>query len=259
MATIESATAGSFCWIELATTNQNAAKTFYTNLFGWTVTDNPMGPDEVYSMFKLKGHDSGAAYTLKKEQQAQGVPPHWGLYIAVNSADDAVKNAEKLGGKVLAPAFDVFDVGRMAVLQDPTGAIFQVWQAKASQGISIAGEDNAFCWADLVTTDPLKAEKFYSGLFGWKISKGEHDPSGYLHIKNGEHFIGGVPPASGNSKIPPHWMIYIQAADVAKTVDKAKGLGAKVLMPPQTMEHVGTWAIVADPQGASFALFKSAR
>jgi predicted enzyme related to lactoylglutathione lyase len=219
-----------------------------------------MGPDDFYSMFKLDGHQTGAAYTMRKEQRAQGVPPHWMLYIAVADADQAVSKTAQLGGTVLAPAFDVMDVGRMAVIQDPTGAIFSVWQAKKNQGVTIGGVDNTVCWADLSTPDPGRAKNFYSGLFAWELTTSPNDPSGYLHIKNGEHFIGGIPPAEHRDKhIPPHWLLYFQVADAKAATDKATQLGAKVLMPLMTMEKVGTWSIVADPQGAVFALFKSGR
>src|SRR6516165_8951477 len=135
---------GAFCWIELATTDQNAAKSFYGSLFGWSVKDFPMDPDNFYSMFQLEGSDAAAAYTLRAEQRAQGVPPHWMLFVAVQSADDAASRAAELGATVLAPAFDVFDVGRMAVLQDPTGATFSVWQPKQHTGIGIAGVDGRY-------------------------------------------------------------------------------------------------------------------
>lgn len=259
MANIDKHPAGAFCWFELATTDQAAAKNFYTSLFGWAVNDSPIGPDDFYSMFKLSGRDTGAAYTMRKEQRAQGVPPHWMVYIAAENADQAVSKAAQLGGTVLSPAFDVMDVGRMAVLQDPTGAIFSVWQAKG-QANSIAGVDNTFCWADLSTPDPEKAGKFYAGLFGWEMMKDPKDPSGYIHIKNGEDFIGGIPPATHrNPNAPPHWLVYVQVADVETSTAKAGQLGGKVLMPPRKMENVGTWSIIADPQGAVLALFKSAR
>ena len=260
MANIDKHPAGSFCWFELGTTDQKAAKKFYTSLFGWSVVDSPMGPDDFYSMFKLAGRDAGAAYTMRKEQRAQGVPPHWMIYISVDSADQAVAKAAQAGGTVLSPAFDVMEVGRMAVLQDPTGATFSVWQPKSHAGTSIGGTDNTFCWADLSTPDPERAAKFYSDLFGWQMMKDEKDSSGYLHIKSGEDFIGGIPPATHrNPNAPPHWLLYFQVGDVESATAKAGELGAKVLMPVRKMENVGTWSIVADPQGAVFALFKSAR
>ena len=259
MANIDKHPAGSFCWVELATTDQKAAKTFYTSLFGWAVEDNPMGPDDFYSMFKLSGRDTGAAYSMRKEQRAQGVPPHWMVYIAVENADKSVAKAAQAGGTVLSPAFDVMDAGRMGVIQDPAGAIFSLWEPKRSQGITISG-DNSMCWADLSTPNPDRAGKFYSELFGWQLTKDEKDASGYIHIKNGEHFIGGIPPAEHrNPNSPPHWLIYFQVADVQAATAKAGQLGGKVLMPVRAMENVGTWSIVSDPQGAVFSLFKSAR
>ncbi|PYT15669.1 MAG: VOC family protein [Acidobacteria bacterium] len=258
MPVIDRHPSGSFCWIELATTDQNAAKSFYSSLFGWTVNDVPMGPNDSYSMFQLQGRDAGAAYTLRPDQRSQGVPPHWLVYVAVENADDAANRVSQLGGKVLAPAFDVFDVGRMSVLQDPTGAVFAVWQAKKHRGTGITGENGTLCWADLNTPDPARAKQFYEGLFGWKLVTGEKDPSGYLHIMNGEEFIGGIPPAH-NGHMPPHWLAYFIVSEVDATADKAKQMGAKVHLPPTTMENVGRFAVLADPQGAAFAIFKEAR
>jgi predicted enzyme related to lactoylglutathione lyase len=152
------------------------------------------------------------------------------------------------------------DVGRMAVVQDPTGAVFTAWTAKSHGGIGIGGVPGTFCWADLNTPDPARATAFYSALLGWKIAPGEHDKSGYLHIQNGETFIGGVPPVRPQSaQVPPHWLIYFQVADVDATTAKAKEMGATIHMEPLSMEGVGRFAVIADPQGAAFAIFKSAR
>jgi predicted enzyme related to lactoylglutathione lyase len=245
---------GDFCWIELGTSDQDAAKHFYGSLFGWVANDMPMGPDSFYTIFRLDGRDSSAAYTLTPQETDQKVPPHWNLYIALENADDAANKAVELGAKLLAPAFDVFDAGRMAVIQDPTGAIFTVWQAKKNAGIGINNEPGALCWADLNTQDRSRAKEFYSALFGWTITAGEgKDDSGYLHIQNGERFIGGMPPAPNG---PPHWMIYFNVADVDDSAANAKELGANFYIPPTSMEGVGRLTVLADPQGAVFAMFK---
>ncbi len=258
MSHIESHPPGSFCWIELGTTDQSAAKSFYQSLFGWAPADMPMGPDAYYTIFRLEGRDAAAAYTLRPEQRSQGVPPNWTLYIAVGSADDAAKRAANLGGAVLMEAFDVPNAGRMAVLQDPTGAVFCVWEGKENKGTGIAHIDGTLCWADLSTPDPQRASKFYSDLFGWQMVTDEKDPErNYLHIKNGEHFIGGVPPASDRKPgTPPHWLPYFNASNCDAVANKAKGLGAKFYLPPTTMENVGRFTVLADPQGAVFALFQ---
>lgn len=260
MTHIDKHAAGSFCWIELGTTDQAAAKKFYGALFGWTPNDLPMGPGEFYTMFKLEGRDAAAGYALRADQRAQGVPTHWMPYIAVENADRATDTAKQLGGNVILAAFDVMDAGRMAVLQDPTGAVFCVWQAGRNTGIGIAGAHGTLCWADLSTTDSKRASAFYSGLFDWQIMPGENDKSGYLHIKNGEHFIGGIPPAEHRQPgAPSHWLSYFWVDDVDASATKAKESGATLYAGPMSIENVGRMAIIADPQGAVFAIFHSAR
>jgi predicted enzyme related to lactoylglutathione lyase len=251
---------GSFCWIELGTTDQPAAKKFYGTLFGWSATDYPMGPGGVYTMFRLDGRDAAAGYELNPAQRAQHVPPHWMLYILVDSVDASAGKVSQLGGTVILPPFDVMDAGRMAVLQDPVGAFFCLWQPNKNKGIGIAGVHGTLCWADLNTPDPDRAQKFYSSLLGWQFAKGEKDDSGYLHIKNGEEFIGGMPPAKHLPPgAPPHWLAYFMVDDVDVTANKAKEMGARLYLPPMSMEGVGRFSVIADAQGAVFAIFKSAR
>jgi predicted enzyme related to lactoylglutathione lyase len=247
--------AGAFVWVELGTTDQAAAKNFYGSLFGWTANDMPMGPDDQYTIFQLDGRDTAAAYTLRPDMSG-GAPPNWMPYISVSSADDGAARAAQMGGKVVGGPMDVFDAGRMAVVQDPTGATFALWQPKGNQGIGIAGVDGTLCWADLMTTDVALARQFYAVLFGWDISPGQNDPAGYLHIKNGETFIGGMPPVGPQTGVPPHWLLYFLASDCDGMVAKAKSLGANIYYGPTTMEGVGRWAVVADPQGAAFAIFQ---
>jgi uncharacterized protein len=260
MTAIDKNPLGNFCWVELSTTDQNAAKSFYGSLFGWTAQDSPMGPGEFYTIFKLQGRDAAAGYTLRADQRAAGVPPNWMLYVAVASADQTASKAQSLGGKGVAGPFDVMDKGRMAVIQDPTGAHFCIWQAGSNTGIGIVDTPGTLCWADLSTPDVQRASEFYAALFGWNLMKDEKDPSGYLHIKNGEQFIGGVPPAKHRQPgVPPHWLPYFMVDDVDAVANKAKQAGAKFCLPPTSMENVGRLAVIADPQNATFAIFKSAR
>src|SRR5208337_3171537 len=258
MTNVDKQPAGSFCWIELHASDQNAAKNFYSALFGWQANDMPMGPGDLYTIFRLQGRDAAAGCTLRSEERSQGIPPHWLIYIAVENADAAVKKAQQLGGKAFAPAFDVMDAGRMAIVQDPTGATFCPWQANKSAGIGIAHVAGTLCWADLSTPDPKRAGDFYSGLFGWELVVDPKAASGYLHIKNGEHFIGGIPGALHRQLgVPAHWLAYFQVDDVDASASKAKEMGASLYLPPLTMEGVGRMAVIADPQGAVFAIFKS--
>jgi predicted enzyme related to lactoylglutathione lyase len=260
MAKIDKHAPGTFCWVELATTDQTAAKTFYNSLFGWAANDSPIGPDAVYTIFRLEDKDAAAAFTLRPEERSQGIPPHWGLYVAVDSADDIASRAAGLGGKLIDEPFDVMQAGRMAVVQDPQGAVIRLWQPKSSIGTGIKGIDGTLCWADLSTPDPAAATGFYSKLFGWRIAAEEKDPSGYLHIKNGDEFIGGVPPAAHrNPNTPPHWLPYFLVSDCDRAADRAKENGATFHLAPTSMEGVGRMAVIADPQGAIFAVFQPSR
>src|ERR1700730_11669076 len=126
---LNNAKPSNFCWFELATSDPAAAKKFYAGLFGWTANDNPMGPDAVYTMFQHCGKNVGAAYALMPDQVKEGVPPHWGTYVAVANVDEAIAKAKTLAGTVLAGPMDRAAHGRMAVLRDPTGAAISLWQA----------------------------------------------------------------------------------------------------------------------------------
>jgi len=246
---------GEFCWVEVATSNQSAAKSFYCSLFGWTATDVPIGPDRFYTLLELQGRVAAGAYSMIPDERDAGLPSHWKLYVAVASADEAVKRAAQLGAKVIDAPFDVGNRGRTAVIEDPTGTVFCLWQGNQRPGIGVTGEPGAFCWADLNTPDQQTAKTFYEGLFGWKLTPGQGKNSGYLHIVNGENYIGGIPPARGTgASEPPHWLIYFATADVDKTFGRAADLGARKLLRTMDIEGTGRVAILADPQGAVFAL-----
>lgn len=254
MSEYSSTVPGTFCWPELATTDQKAAVAFYRGIFGWDVLDSPMGPGEVYSMFTLRGAEVGAACTLRPEQRQHGVPPHWGTYISVANADDSVARAKSLGATVLAPPFDVMDAGRMAVLQDPTGAIFMLWQGKKHPGAKILNEPGALGWTELMTRDTKKAGAFYTALFGWTAKANKAVPS-YT-----EFSVQGVPQGGmmaiepGMGEMPPNWLPYFRVADADKTAARAKELGATIIMGPRAIENVGRFAVIQDPQGAVFAI-----
>ena len=247
---------GTFCWPELATTDQKGAVAFYRALFGWDVDEQPIGPTETYATFKMRGLEVGAASSIRAEERQHGVPPHWGSYVAVASADQSVAHAQELGAKVLAAPFDVMDVGRMAVLQDPTGAVFSVWQAKRHIGARILGEPGALCWTELTTRDTKAAEAFYTQLFGWKAKVGGDGPQAYT-----EFSVPGAPPSAGMMQIdaqwgdvPPTWIPYFEASDCDGAVTKVKELGGRVNVPPTDIPNVGRFAVLTDPQGAVFSI-----
>lgn len=248
---------GMFCWFELGTSDAAAAKKFYTELFGWKANDTPAGPDMVYTLLQIDGKDVGALYELNPEQKSQGVPPHWLSYVAVSSVDESVSKARQLGATVLMGGFDVFDLGRLAVLQDPTGAQFAMWQARSHIGARLRDEPNTLCWTELSTKDTAKAGEFYTKLFGWGTKVSDDAGFAYTELLCNDRPIGGmmqIAPEWGD--VPPHWLGYIAVNDCDATAEKATSLGGKVKNPPTDIPNVGRFAVIQDPQGAVFATIK---
>jgi uncharacterized protein len=261
MPEVKSHAPGSFCWFELNTSDPAAAKKFYQGLFDWEAEDSPAGPDMVYTMLRIRGLDVGAMCALQPDQKAQGVPPHWMTYIAVASADDGAAKAKSLGATILAGPFDVMDVGRMAVVQDPLGAVFCVWQGKAHSGAKLVGETNSFGWDELWTTDRNKAKEFYTGLFGWSAKDSHMAEAGgmYTEWQVGGQSIGGmmeIAPEMG--PVPPNWLPYLMVDDCDAIANKAAATGGKLFVPPTDIPTVGRFSVIQDPQGAAFAIIKLA-
>lgn len=248
---------GTFCWVELGTSDGAAAKNFYTQLFGWDYEDNPMGPDSVYTLLKLDGKDVGGLYQLMPDMVAQGIPPHWLSYVSVTSADESAEQVKSEGATIMNGPFDVATIGRMAVVKDPTGAVFALWQAKEHKGAGIYNVPNSFIWNELGTTDTQKAGEFYSNVFGWSQEAFPGSPVEYTVFKNGDRGAGGmyrITPEMG--PIPPHWLVYFAVDDCDAKVQKATELGARVMKPAEDIPGVGRFAILIDPQGAAFAILK---
>jgi uncharacterized protein len=245
-------TAGTFSWTDLATTDQDGAKQFYGQLFGWDAVDNPVGDGMVYSMMQIGGKDVAAISTQPEQQREAGVPALWNSYVTVDSADAAADRAQKLGATVHAPPFDVMDVGRMAVIGDPQGAFLMVWEPRRHIGASLVNAPGALAWNELATPDMDASAAFYRELFGWQIEPMEGGGMPYLLIQNGGQSNGGIRPAQENE--PTYWLVYFGSGDVAGDLAKASELGGNTLVGAMNI-GVGTVGVVQDPQGAVFALF----
>ena len=258
MPTTTAQAAGTFCWPELNTTDVEGAKTFYSTLFGWDATDSPLPEGGAYTMLKFDGQEIGALAGLQDAQKKAGVPPHWMSYVAVANADESAKKAASLGGTVIAGPFDVMDAGRMAIIQDPTGAVFSLWQGKAHQGASRLNAVGALAWTELYTRDPARASAFYSALFGWRPKPWEGPmPYTVFNFAGDDRSAAGMFPMGDEMKdVPPHWLPYFQVTDTDAAVKRAGEMGGTVIMPASDIPKVGRLAILKDPQGAAFAVIK---
>ncbi len=251
-------TPGTFSWVDLGTTDGEAAKKFYGNLFGWDLTDFPAGEAGVYTMAQLNGKDVAALYQMGEEQQAQGMPPCWNSYVSVANAAESAEKVKQLGGNVLTEPFDVMDAGRMAMVQDPTGAVFAIWEPKTHIGAKLVNEPGTLTWNELATGDTAKAGEFYAGVFGWGVEVQKMPTGDYTIFNNGDRPNAGMMPMleEWGDDIPPHWLVYFAVDDCDASVEKAKELGAKIAMPATDIPDVGRFAVVQDPQGAVFSIIK---
>ncbi|MGE0103876.1 MAG: VOC family protein [Blastocatellales bacterium] len=252
---------GSFCWIELGSADQEGARRFYSNLFGWQSSDTPVGPDTVYTIFNIDGSDVAALYQLQKEQLESGIPSNWMLYIATDDADRTAEAVKAAGGTLVMDPFDVMEEGRMFAAVDPTGAMFSCWQPRNTIGVKRINESNTLCWQELQTHDLATAEKFYATVFGWSSETKGSGIDTYVEFYAGdpaEHRTRGgmmqIREEWGN--VPPNWSVYFAVDDCDATAAKAETLGGKIIFPPSDIPNVGRFSVIQDPSGAVFSIIR---
>jgi uncharacterized protein len=180
------------------------------------------------------------------------MPPNWTTYIGVASADDAAKKAASLGATIFKEPFDVYDMGRMAVIQDPQGAVFAIWEAKANNGVAIRDEANTLCWNELASNNPEESRDFYTKLVGWTVNV---NPD-YSEWRHGGRSIGGLRTIAQGEPTPPSWLPYFMTTDCDAMAKKIESLGGHVMVPPTNIPSSGRFAVAADPQGAFFAVYQ---
>ncbi|MGH9026288.1 MAG: VOC family protein [Acidimicrobiia bacterium] len=243
---------GTPCWVELATTDIAAARAFYGDLFGWQFNEGPLPDGGVYVIPHLRDRSVAGMYEQRGDQRH--APPHWLLYVSVNDVDDTASRITALGGSLTGAPVDVMESGRMAVLQDPTGAAVALWQARKAIGSRVVNEPGAFSWAELATRDPGRAAEFYCGLFGWSADvKGDGHYTEYL---DEDRVVAGMLTMDERfGDAPPHWLTYFGVSDCDGAAALVGSKGGGVDMPPSDIPNGGRVAVVSDPQGARFAVW----
>jgi uncharacterized protein len=250
---------GQFTWYELMTTDVPGAVKFYPMVTGWGIEEWDKAH---YTMWTSGGKPLGGVMELSPEQRARGTRSSWLPYVAVNDVDDSAKKAASLGGKVHVPPQDIPGTGRFAVLQDPQGAFFAIYKSNNPEpGFDGTRSPGRFSWHELMTTDYKAALEFYRTLFGWeKLQANDMGDLGvYLEFgMNGKMFGGMFNRTPEMSQVPPFWLSYVAVPDLKRATDVATRNGAKIVNGPMEVPG-GDWIVVmADPQGAAFALHQAA-
>ncbi|MGZ3651623.1 MAG: VOC family protein [Bdellovibrionota bacterium] len=238
-----------FCWVELESTDVEAAKTFYAPLFGWEFQPKTTAGAEPYWV-AMKGGDHAAGLF-------RGKSSHWTSNIAVESVDAILTKAKSLGAAVKEEAKDWGEFGRSAVLLDPTGAEVALWQAREPHTAE-RNKEGSFCWTELLTPDAAKAEKFYTSLFGWQAKRAPDMPD-YVMFNLGDTMVAGMMQITKEmAGAPPQWMVYFTVADCDAVTKSASRARAEVIVPPKDIPNVGRFSVITDPSGATFSVIKLA-
>jgi len=262
------------CWVDTSQPDPEAVLPFYSGLFGWEFENMmPERSQAKYFVGRIRGGDVAAVGSI-----SEGAPPTatWNTYISVDSADEMANRAVEAGGKVLTEPFDIAGAGRMAVLADPEGAAFCVWQANGHRGARVVNEHGALNFNNLATRDIEGAKAFYGAVFGWKTlalpqgvmwalpGYGDHleqstpglrqqmarmgAPEGFIDV------VANIDPiAEDDHQTSAHWRVVFAVDEVKDATASARKLGGEVVRGPVDAPWTRV-AVIKDPEGATFTM-----
>jgi predicted enzyme related to lactoylglutathione lyase len=256
---MERAKQGDFATVDLAATDLERQTSFYEGLFGWTHSDVPTDKGPIYRMFTKDGGAVAGGFAMSPDMRAAGMPTMWNSYVAVDDVDAMVERAVRLGGHATMPAADASGYGRFAGIEDPTGGMLFLWHSNEPDPSAIYGVPGALAWNDLSTRDPEAAAAFFADLFGWAIQPVEGDSMPYWMISVDGTGQGGIMPMPEMvpEEVPAYWLVYFGSEDTAAAAERTVALGGSIVVGPVQMPGM-TWAVVTDPEGATFGLLQMA-
>lgn len=237
---------GTPSWVDLGSPDPQAAAAFYGALFGWTAEMDPRPDAGGYGMFTLRGKNVAGL----GPQMNPDIPPYWSVYITVADADETLSKAAAAGGTAVMGPMDVFDVGRMGVIQDAVGSFVSIWQPKAHIGAELVNEPGTFTWNELATPDLGAARDFYQAAFEWGVDSSASSDTSAIFTVAGNMVCGAHLAGEGEF---PAWSVWFAVEDCDKSAALVSELGGSVILPPNDMDF-GRGAVLADPKGAVFGI-----
>ena len=244
---------GKFIWKDLMTDDLEAAKKFYSGLFGWTYVDVENGNKD-YTIVLHEGKPIAGMFRLqdvKKEQKYS----QWISYISVPDMTQAINYLENSDGSVYREAFELPNRGTVAYVLDDENAVLAFVKSSSGDPSDFEPVYDEWFWTELWTSNIEKSEKFYTELFGYNLRKFTTAASNQYYVFQNEN-----KPRAGMLKIPydnvkPHWMPYIAVKDPIAIVNKVEDLGGHIYIRPEGIS-MNDAAILADPSGAVFTIQK---
>jgi uncharacterized protein len=234
---------GTFCWIDLGTTDRPAAAAFYAGLFGWQ-TEEVKSREAGFTICRLDARDITSIHGPDPK-----TGPGWSSSISVDDVEEATARARELGATVLEEPDDAPGIARISRITDPVGATVSLWQAKGHIGAGIVNENGTWTWTELVTTELDRAIGFYRDLLGWSMRE-LPAPSRRVAIELGQLLVGGAHVPTAGEPGTPRWDVSFRVADVDEAVRRTEVLGGSVVWPV-TEIPIGRFAVIADPTGVA--------
>jgi uncharacterized protein len=245
-------TSGAPTWVELSTSDVDAAIGFYRALLGWAVTRSET-PGGRYALVAVGDLEIGG---MLGHVADEGVWPTWTVFFQVADVDASTAAVLAAGGSVLQPAIDV-PAARIAVVADPTGGILGVRSGSRPTVGYLDQGPGTVAWVELLTRDPQATEPFYTEVFGWKAASSLTGGTAYTTFTLEDEQVAGMMlmPDEVPAEVPAYWSMYVGVEDVEASVARAIELGGGVIAPPMNAD--GRWfAVLEDPQGAVFGVLE---
>lgn len=248
---------GTPIWYELMTKDPVAARRFYSEVVGWEIDESPPAASNMdYRMISAGDGLVGGVLTLTDEMCQQGAAPCWLMYLGVDDVDACVGSIIAAGGRVLMPAFDMPDVGRIAMLSDPQGAPFYVMRETTDEQSTACAPERAGhgAWHELHALDGPQAVQFYTQQFGWRKALGVDmgDMGIYQLFAVGDVDLGGI---MTDQRFPrPAWLVYFRVDGIDRAASRIVAAGGQVIHGPMEVPGGGWIVNGIDLDGAMFAL-----
>lgn len=246
---------GKFAWVDLVTTDPDAAIKFYTQTFGWTTREVSGGQHRYTVLLNQDQPVAGVAYRKADASRPAASGARWVGSISVPDIQAATAAVTAAGGRVLVAPRQITGRGWQAVVIDPEGAVFGLIVPEQGRDAGNRAKENNWTWVQLFSGKPAEAVAFYRQALGYQVAEDTRSarPDDYLLSRDGVA-CAGLTPLPEKSGGQAGWLGYIQVADVTATLKAAEARGGRVLLPLQEVAGALEIAIITDPLGGAIGL-----
>ena len=228
------------CWVDTWQDDGEAGARFYSELLGWEIEGGDVGDGRSYRMCNLRRRNAAGIGSPRPAGVAGA--PAWTTYVWVDDVDGALATAIEAGGSAVLEPFESLDGGRMALIEDPQGAVFGIWRPGEHRGAQVVNEFGAWSMSPLQSPDPEASKRFYAA-----------DVPGEPEQPVPRDVVAVLTEAGPGQ--PTGWIVDLWVDDVDAVAARAADLGGTVVVPPTDRPRAGVRAAsIVDPAGAAFTV-----